>query len=483
VLDTASDGLHVLDRDGRLVEFSDAFAQMLGLSRDQLANAQVTRWERAYPATQVDRVLRSFAIGQRLSFPSVFERADGRRIDVAITAKGVRIDQRDLLILSARDVTAANQALRRLQANEALLERTGRIAGVGGWELDPTTGRLDLTSQAHRVLDLPTDAPVSWRQGLRRLDRVQRRPLMVAALETLRSGRAWDLELSSHDRHGQQQWLHCTGERVDGPDGQPRVAGALRDVSERHKLQREQALRRQLQKQAEAQTDMLRERDEMLDVLAHEVRQPLNNASAAMQSALGSLRDIGEQAAAPRLVRAQAVLGQVMARLDNTLAVAALLARQGPAQREDTDLDTLLAVTIADMPAAERERVAIRRDSAARTVSMDMSLMRLALRNLLSNALKYSRPGTTVTVSIGDSEDPLGLFIDVTDQGSGIEPGLRAHLFERGARGRHTPGAEHGLGLYIVRRVMELHGGEARLVATGEAGTTMRLLVAELPDD
>jgi PAS domain S-box-containing protein len=483
LLDTASDALHVLDRDGRLVEFGDAFAQLLGLTREQLADAQVMRWERAYPSSQVDKVLRSFAIGQRLAWPSVFERADGRRIDVAITATGVRIDERDLLILSARDVTASNRALRRLQANEALLERTGRIAGVGGWQADPVTGRLDLTSQAQRLLDLPPDVPATWRQALRRIDPTRRRVLLEAAVDTLRHGRSWDMELPTYDAHGPRTWLHVTGAPSAGADGASGIAGALRDVTERHQLQREQELRRQLQQQAATLTGMLRERDAMLDVLAHEVRQPLNNASAAMQGALASLRDIAEQAATPRLVRAQAVLGQVMARLDNTLAVAALLARQGPTQREDTDLDTLLAVTIADMPAAERERIVVQRDSAARTVSMDMGLMRLALRNLLSNALKYSRPGTTVTVRIGDSEEPLGLVIDVTDQGSGIEPGLRDHLFERGARGRHTPGAEHGLGLYIVRRVMELHGGEARLLATGEGGTTMRLLVAELVDD
>jgi signal transduction histidine kinase len=64
-----------------------------------------------------------------------------------------------------------------------------------------------------------------------------------------------------------------------------------------------------------------------------------------------------------------------------------------------------------------------------------------------------------VTDRIADSDQPLGLVIDVIDRGCGIEPGLREHLFERGARGRQTPGAEHGLGLYIVRRVMELHGG------------------------
>jgi signal transduction histidine kinase len=45
------------------------------------------------------------------------------------------------------------------------------------------------------------------------------------------------------------------------------------------------------------------------------------------------------------------------------------------------------------------------------------------------------------------------------------------------------PGSSHGLGLYIVRRVMELHGGQVQLLASGPGGTTMRLLVTDAPDD
>lgn len=62
----------------------------------------------------------------------------------------------------------------------------------------------------------------------------------------------------------------------------------------------------------------------------------------------------------------------------------------------------------------------------------------------------------------------------------GLEPGLLPRLFERGARGRiqrHVPG--HGLGLYIVRRVMELHDGSAELVRNGPDGATMRLMVGQ----
>lgn len=487
LLETVSDGLHVLDRDGRLVEFSDAFATMLGTTREALAGTHVMHWERGYDAAQVDQVLRSFGVGQRLRFDSVFERDDGARIEVAVIANGVRIGGRDLLILSARDITQAQRTRRRLEASEALLARTGRIARIGGWELDPTSGRMALTAQARELLDLPADCPITLRQCLRRVARAQRGRVLRGLLGTVREGLAWEIELPAQSAAGRPLWLHCWAERVDDPQGRRRVAGAIRDVTERHersaRLQAEQSLRIELQRQAEAQAEMLRERDAMLDVLAHEVRQPLNNASAAMQSALASLAEVGERSVAPRLLRAQAVMGQVMARLDNTLAVASLLARQGPVQRADTDLDTLLALTIADMPAAERDRVRVHRETAARTVSLDMALMRLALRNLLSNALKYGAPGSEVVVRLADSEQPLGLIIDVIDRGSGIEPGLRGHLFERGSRGRQTPGAEHGLGLYIVRRVMELHGGQASLVQTGPEGTTMRLLVAEAADE
>lgn len=487
LLETVSDGLHVLDRDGRLVEFSDAFAAMLGTTREALAGAQVMRWERRYDAAQVDQVLRSFGVGQRLRFDSVFERDDGARIEVAVIASGVRIGGRDLLILSARDITQAQRTRRRLEDSEALLARTGRIARIGGWELDPASGRMALTAQARELLDLPTDGPISLRQCLRRIARGRRGQVLRSLLDTARDGRPWETELPACSAAGRSLWLHCWAERLDDPQGGRRVAGAIRDVTERHersqRLQAEQTLRIELQRQSEAQAEMLRERDAMLDVLAHEVRQPLNNASAAMQSALASLDEVGERSVAPRLLRAQAVMGQVMARLDNTLAVATLLARQGPVQRADTDLDTLLALTIADMPAAARDRIHVQRETAARTVSLDMALMRLALRNLLSNALKYGAPGSPVTVRLADSEHPLGLVIDVIDRGSGIEAGLRAHLFERGARGRQTPGAEHGLGLYIVRRVMELHGGQASLVRTGPEGTTMRLLVAEAADE
>lgn len=292
---------------------------------------------------------------------------------------------------------------------------------------------------------------------------------------------------------------------VPGPDGVRRhslanyipdhldgkVVGFLVQVTEITKLrqteealQHEQALRLQIEQHSRELDALVRERGDMLDVMAHEVRQPLNNASAALQSASQALKDLSGEAAALRVARAQTVLGQVLASLDNTLAVAALLAHPQGLQRQDGDIDMLLAVALADMPAEQRDRVRVERTTRTRTASMDLALMRLALRNLLSNALKFSPAGSPVTVRLSDLDDPLALVIEVEDEGGGIDAGLLPRLFERGSSGAQAQGPRSlGLGLYIVRRVMELHGGRVELARNSTHGVTMRLVLEQSGDD
>ncbi len=267
------------------------------------------------------------------------------------------------------------------------------------------------------------------------------------------------------------------------------VRGFLVQVTEVTQLKETQAalilerrLRTQIEEHAQRLATMLDERTEMLAVLAHEVRQPLNNASAALQSARQVLHEIGHADATDRMVKVEKVLGQVLSNVDNTLAVAALLARPEPIRQTDTDIDTVMAVAIADLPREERARVRLQRDTSTRTARMDMSLVRLALRNLLSNALNHSPPDAPVDVRLTDSDDPAVLVIDVGDRGRGIDPDILPRLFERGARGS-SAFAGHGLGLYIVRQVMALHGGSVEVVQSGPDGTTMRMAIPQTGSD
>ncbi len=507
------------------------------------------------------------------------------------------------------DVTDRITAERELNESKALLDRTGRVAGIGGWSLDLQTEAIVWSDQTCRIHDLEPGHVPSLDEAINYYKPEARVVIQAAVQRGMQHGEPWSLELPLVTAKGREIWVLSQGQ-VDWQDGVPvRLVGAFQDVTEHHRaavelehnrqrlralyestpalmhsvdaagrvlsvsdrwlerlgykrqqvigramddfmtpessqqvrevyrpamwrdghvsdcpvqlicadgrlrdvlvsavaeytadgrplralalvdditedLQRraelahEQRMRRQTERHVQELDQLLHERSEMLDVLAHEVRQPLNNASAALQSATASLAGRGERQAQERLTRAQAVLGQVLAGVDNTLAAASLLAGGGRVARLDTDIDTLIAVTIADLPREQRDRIVVHRHTATRTALMDMSLLRLALRNLLSNALKYAPGLSPVTLHVMDFDEPAALQFEVADAGPGIPRELLQRLFTRGARGGGHESA-HGLGLYIVRRVMDLHGGSAELLRTGPLGTVMRLTLPQ----
>jgi PAS domain S-box-containing protein len=508
------------------------------------------------------------------------------------------------------DVTDRITAERELRESKALLDRTGRVAGIGGWSLDLQTEELVWSDQTCRIHDLEPGHRPTLDEAFSYFKPEARGVVEAALRRGMAHGEPWSLELPLVTAKGREIWVLSQGQ-VDWQDGVPvRLVGAFQDVTEHHRaavelehnrqrlralyestpalmhsvdaagrllsvsdrwldrlgykrqqvigrsledfmtpesarqlrevyrpamwrdgqvsdcamqlitvdgrlrdvlisavaeytpegrplralalvdditedLQRraelahEQQMRRQTERHVQELDQLLRERSEMLDVLAHEVRQPLNNASAALQSAAASLAGQGEREAQMRLTRAQAVLSQVLAGVDNTLAAASLLAGGGRIAREDADIDTLLAVTIADLPREQRGRIVVHRHTATRTALMDMSLMRLALRNLLSNALKYAPGVSTVALHVMDFDEPPALQLEVADAGPGIPRELLPRLFTRGARGSAGAESTHGLGLYIVRRVMDMHGGSAELLRTGPLGTVMRLTLPQ----
>ncbi|HJV67802.1 HAMP domain-containing sensor histidine kinase [Ideonella sp.] len=231
------------------------------------------------------------------------------------------------------------------------------------------------------------------------------------------------------------------------------------------------------QAQASALRLRLAERDEFVRVLAHEVRQPLNNASAALQGARAALQeeawDDRVQAEA-RLQRAQNVINHIVGTIDNTLAATTVLASAQALAPRDADVNMLIELSLGDLDPAQRGRVRRLGTSHARTAAMDIGLMRLALRNLLANALNYSPGDAAVTLQVSDSDEPLGLVFEVRDRGPGLAPEVRSRVFERGVRGDHgLPG--HGLGLYVVRQIMHRHQGQASWEPNEGGGSVFRL--------
>ena len=258
------------------------------------------------------------------------------------------------------------------------------------------------------------------------------------------------------------------------------IESALRRASARDaELAAARARGEQAERQAAELKALSDERQELLRVISHEVRQPLHNAQAVLQGVDREMRGLARTGGgtSERIDRARAVLAQITGGLDNILASSTLLVGDKPTPLRDTEIDMLVDLSLGDLSPAGRARVRVLNDTSIRTAAMDVGLMRLALRNLLTNALVYTPPGTEVVLRVSDSDEPLAVSFEVADSGPGIPPQLLTQLFERGTRGRHdVPG--QGLGLYIVKLALRRQGGHVGVYSSPN-GTVFTLTVPQ----
>jgi signal transduction histidine kinase len=170
----------------------------------------------------------------------------------------------------------------------------------------------------------------------------------------------------------------------------------------------------------------------------------------------------------------------VVATLNNTLAAATLLAGSTPSSMAEVDLDAFVGLVVADIGPEARTRVVVESASDLRTVQLQPTTMRLALTNLLFNALSYSSPGSPVRLRVSDGTLAPALCFEVIDEGEGIAPALRRTVLEKGRRGPTArPGTGAGLGLYIVQRVVDQHRGSLELLGNEPHGTIARILIPQ----
>lgn len=146
-----------------------------------------------------------------------------------VAAEG--LEQRRLML----ERQAANEQLQeRLRESEAFLERTGRVAGVGGWEVDVASGTLTWSDQTCRLHDLPAGYRPTLAEGMGFYPLDARAVITEAVEACVRDGTPWDLELPLVSATGRQLWVHSTGS-MEHVDGRTRLIGAIQDVTDRHR--------------------------------------------------------------------------------------------------------------------------------------------------------------------------------------------------------------------------------------------------------
>ena len=217
---------------------------------------------------------------------------------------------------------------------------------------------------------------------------------------------------------------------------------------------------------AERLDDLMLSHKQLLRDVSHELRSPL----ARLQAALGLARQRSAAATQPELDRIERETERLNELIGQLLSLARLEAGVNATTVESIDLIEILTTVVddAELEAAAhhcRLRVEI---AAALPVVGDSRLLHSALENVVRNAIRYTAPDTTVTITAQRLSAPADrLSVEVIDHGPGIAAQMLPRIFEPFVRvdeARDRSGGGYGLGLAIAKRAVLLHGGE--IVAT-----------------
>lgn len=212
------------------------------------------------------------------------------------------------------------------------------------------------------------------------------------------------------------------------------------------------------------------QRRRLLADIGHELRTPLT----VLQGEIEALIDGVHPPDPEQLNRLLEEIGVMSHLLDDLRTLSMSEAGELKLDKEEVDLAALLEDAVSSYQGvAERAEVEIVIDAGPATAEADPVRLREVLANLLSNAVRHSQPGDTVTLRSRSTE--AGHEVSVIDHGPGISADLMPHIFERFAKGSDSTGT--GLGLSIARDLVRAHGGEISATNQPEGGTAISFTI------
>ncbi|HWQ32107.1 MAG TPA: PAS domain S-box protein [Blastocatellia bacterium] len=480
IIESSDDAIVSKTLEGIITSWNAGAERIFGYSPGEIVGRSILTLIPPELHDEEQRILEKLRRGERIDhYETVRVAKDGRRLHISLTVSPVRDRTGRIIGASkvARDITArveaqkererllaSEQAARtRAEESERWFKSVLDLTPVPILLLEPGTARVTFSNVAADEMaggEFPKNVPAEEyhnfyfctdRQG-RRIPDDQMPGVRVARGERLEN-----FEMNWQTPRGLRPLL-IFGDTLPAMHGRP-ATGVLvfQDIS--HLKQIEAKLR---------QADQLK--DEFLATVSHELRTPLNHMLGwirllrenrlTREEATGALETIERNA------RAQNRL------IEDLLDVSRIITGKLRLEFRQIELPPIIRSVIeASRPAAEARnvRLEVSLDPQAVGVSGDADRLQQVIWNLVSNAIKFTPSGGRVEVRLERVESHVEVI--VSDTGQGIPPEFLPYVFERFSQADSSSTRKQGglgLGLAIVRHLVELHGGTVRAESAGE---------------
>jgi PAS domain S-box-containing protein len=475
IVASSDDAIISKSLDGVITTWNEGATRIFGYQPEEVIGKPVTI---LIPPDRLDEeptILARLRAGERVDhFETLRIRKDGGVVNISLTISPIRNSKGEIIGASkiARDITPQKYAQETLRVTNQRFRMMADSAPVLIWIADSTKGRswfnkgwLDFTGRTAEQ-----EQGFGWTQNVHEDDLARCLQVYAEGFDTRQPFRS---EYRVRRADGMARWIiEQASPLFEGPAGAfSGYIGSCVDITEAKQLQaeREETLKAERAAREEAER-VGRLKDEFLATVSHELRTPLN-AILGWATLLRRLQPVSEDHARglETIERNARVQGQIIADL---LDMSRIISGKVQLDVQPLDLNEVINAALDAVRLsieAKKLRLRVTLDARAGRLRGDPGRLQQVFWNLLTNAVKFTPSGGRIDVVMERVNSHVE--VSVEDSGMGIRPDFLAFVFDRFRQADSSTTRRHGglgLGLSIVKHLVELHGGSVRVKSAGE---------------
>ncbi len=454
-----------LDRELRVRRFMPAATQLMRLVPSDIGRSIEHIKERFHDAGLVSDA--KVVLDKLVPITAEVQTEDGRWFARVMRPYRTEDDRIDGVCIAFFEVTEQKTAVAQHEESRRSVERLVAESPAALLVLDADM-RIVTASNAFCKMFMVSKGET---EGIRFFDLGNRQwdiPRLRALLEKILPEKAEvrDYEVTNDFEHLGPRAMRLQGRRLSRGDQPAYIVVSFEDLTER------KAIEDALKTRADELSEEHQRRNEFLAMLGHELRNPL----AALMHGLDLLGLAGEDSARREQIRGMMArqARRIGYMLDQLLDVARLTTGKIEMARAPVDLKeaTQAAIeTVTPLIESRSHRLTVSLSPEKMAVQGDLARLTQVVENLLSNSAKYMDEAGDIVLTLGpDKSDDSRIRLSVKDTGIGMDADLIPHIFElftQGPRALDRSAGGLGLGLPLVKRVVEMHGGSVEASSRG----------------